>query len=214
MLEQIVTYFQTSSDEFWLCVQQHIEISILSLVVAVAVGIPAGYACTRSTRNERYIQGFFQGLRVVPSLAVLILLIPIMGTGVKPAMVALTLLAVPPILMNTVTGFKEVPESVIEAGRGMGMTDRQILWRVRFPLAMPLIMTGVKTAMIEIIASATIATKIGAGGLGDIIVTGLGLNRTDLLLIGGISVALLSISAGILFELLDRVLMKYKFVRV
>jgi len=213
MLGQIELYFQTSADEFWLCLQQHVEISILSLIVAVAIGIPAGYACTRSKSHERVIQGFFQALRVVPSLAVLILLIPIMGTGVKPAMVALTLLAIPPILMNTVTGFKEVPVSMIEAGRGMGMTEKQILWKVRFPLAMPLIMTGVKTAMIEIIASATIATKIGAGGLGDIIVTGLGLNRTDLLLIGGISVALLSITASLLFNLLDRVLMRYKFVR-
>ena len=139
-------------------------------------------------------------LRIIPSVAILILLIPVMGTGVRPAMTALVLLAVPPILMNTAAGFSEVPAFMLETAEGLGMTERQMFWKVKVPLAMPMILTGMRTAAIEIIASATIAAKIGAGGLGGIILTGL--NRTDLLLIGGISVALLSLEAGMVFRLL------------
>jgi len=212
MTEQIVAYFQTSSADFKLCLKEHLVIFILSLVVSVAIGVPAGYACTRSESRGKWITAFFQALRVVPSLAVLILLIPIMGTGVKPAMTALILLAIPPILMNTAAGFQGVAPEMLENGRGMGMTEKQLFWKVRAPLALPMIMTGIKTAAIEIIASATIAAKIGAGGMGSIILTGLGLNRTDLLLIGGVSVALLALIVGLIFDLFDRVVMRYKFV--
>jgi osmoprotectant transport system permease protein len=100
---------------------------------------------------------------------------------------------------------------MLETAEGMGMTQPQIWGKVRIPLALPLILAGIKIAMIEIIASATIAAKIGAGGLGGIIFTGLGLNRVDLLLIGGVTVAALSLLAGLLMDLLDRVLLKYKY---
>lgn len=210
---QIIDYFTSNMDAYLISVQEHILISLLALIVAIVIGVPCGYTCVKHKKYERWIISIFQVLRIVPSLAVLILLIPIMGTGVKPAATALVLLAVPPILMNTVAGLNEVPDFILETALGMGMTDRQMLWRVKFPLAMPLILTGIKTAMIEIIASAALASKIGAGGLGDIIFTGLGLNRIDLLLVGGISVALLSIAAGLLLDLVDRLLMKYKYIR-
>lgn len=155
---------------------------------------------------------FFQILRIIPSLAILFLLIPVMGTGLRPALAALIVLAVPPILLNTAAGLDEVPDFMLETASGCGMTAGQIWRRVRFPLAMPMILTGLRTALIEIIASATLAAKIGAGGLGGIIFTGLGLYRYDLLLIGGGTVAVLSLLAGILFSLLNRVLLRFKFV--
>lgn len=210
---QIIDYFASNMDAYLISVQEHIWISLLALIAAIVIGVPCGYACVKHKKYERWIVSIFQVLRIVPSLAVLILLMPIMGTGVKPAITALILLAVPPILMNTVAGLNEVPDFMLETACGMGMTDGQVLWKVKFPLAMPLILIGIKTAMIEIIASATLASKIGAGGLGDIIFTGLGLNRIDLLLIGGISVALLSIAAGLLLDLIDRFLLKYKYIR-
>ncbi|MHC1681428.1 MAG: ABC transporter permease [Clostridiaceae bacterium] len=210
---QIMNYFNSNMDAYLLSVKEHIWISILALMVAIIIGVPFGYACVKYKKSEKVIISIFQILRIIPSLAVLILLIPIMGTGVKPAMMALILLAVPPILMNTVAGLEEVPPFMIETAHGVGMTDGQVLWKVKFPLAMPLILTGIKTAMIEIIASATLAAKIGAGGLGGIIFTGLGLNRIDLLLVGGISVAILSIIASLLLELIDRLSMKYKYIR-
>jgi osmoprotectant transport system permease protein len=210
---QIADYFHNNLDSFLYAVKGHLEVSVVALVVAIIVGIPFGYVCVKFDKFERQIVSIFQVLRIIPSLAILLLLIPIMGTGEKSAIVALALLAIPPILMNTVTGIKEVPDFIVESAYGIGMTEKQVLWKVQFPLAMPLIFTGIKTAMIEIIASATLAAKIGAGGLGEIIFTGLGLNRMDLLLIGGTSVALLTISTGLILDLLDRFLLKFKYVK-
>jgi len=210
---KIIDYFTSNMDTYLVSVKEHIGISLLALIVAIAIGVPCGYACVKHKKYEKLIVSIFQVLRIVPSLAVLILLIPIMGTGIKPAMVALILLAVPPILMNTVAGLEEVQQFMLETACALGMTEMQVLLKVKFPLAMPMILTGIKTAMIEIIASATLAAKIGAGGLGGIIFTGLGLNRIDLLLVGGISVAVLSIIAGLLLDFIDRLLLKYKYIR-
>ncbi len=209
----IQAYFMNHTDSYLICVKEHIVISIVSLLIALLIGVPLGYLCTRNKMRGKWITGFFQVLRIIPSLAVLILLIPIIGTGIKPTVMALILLAVPPILMNTAAGFEEVPEFMIETGLGLGMTDQQIFRKVKVPLALPMILTGTKTALVEIIASATIAAKIGAGGLGGIILTGLGLNRTDLLLIGGISVGMLSVMSGLILWQLDKILMKYKFIK-
>lgn len=210
---QIIDYFNNNLDTFLLALRQHLEISVISLVIAIMIGVTFGYICVKYKKIEGKILSIFQVLRVIPSLAILLLLIPIMGTGEKPAIIALVLLAIPPILMNTVVGIKEVSDFTIESAYGVGMTERQVFWKVEFPLALPLIFTGIKTAMIEIIASATLAAKIGAGGLGEIIFTGLGLNRTDLLLIGGISVAILTIITGLVLDLLDRITMKYKYIK-
>jgi osmoprotectant transport system permease protein len=134
-------------------------------------------------------------LRVVPSLAVLFLLLPILKTGFAPSLVALTLLALPPLLINTDAGMRGVDGAVIEAGRGMGMSARQLLFRVQLPLASPVIVAGLRIAAIEVIASATLASLIGGGGLGDYIQSGLSLSRNDILLVGAIPVALLALLA-------------------
>lgn len=209
---QIAGYLRDNMDTYLEAVGRHLGISLLVLAAAMAIGIPFGYFAVRFGKYEKIIMSVFQVLRIIPSLAVLILLIPWLGTGLKPAMTALILLAVPPILMNTATGLHQVPAFMLETAQAMGMMERQVLWKVRFPLALPMILTGIKTATIEIIASATLASKIGAGGLGDIIFTGLGLNRVDLLLLGGVSVALLSIFSALLLDLLDRLLFRYNYL--
>lgn len=212
MLKQMVDYFQNNIDSYMLAIWEHIGISVLALLIAVLIGIPAGFLCVRFRHSQKWVMALFQVLRIIPSLAILLLLIPVMGTGVRPAMTALVILAIPPILMNTAAGLSAVPEFMLETASGCGMTGGQVWQKVRFPLAMPMILTGIKTAFIEIIASATLAAKIGAGGLGGIIFTGLGLNRFDLLFIGGITVAILSVGAGLLLELLDRVVLRYKHI--
>ena len=190
----------------------HLWVSLLSLAIAAAVGVPCGYLASRSPRWEGWVTGPFQVLRVVPSLALLILLIPVMGVGIPPAVTALTVLAVPPILLNTAAGFREIPDFMEETGLGLGMTDRELLRKVRIPLALPLILAGIRTALVEVVASAALAAKIGAGGLGEIIFTGLGLDRPDLLLLGGLAVAALSLACGGLFDLLRRRLLRYKYL--
>jgi osmoprotectant transport system permease protein len=135
---------------------------------------------------------------------------PLFGIGLLPAFVALSFLAIPPILINTTQAFATIPAPVVETAEAMGMTPGMVFTRVKFPLAMPLILPGVKTATVEVIASATLAAYIGAGGLGNIIFTGLGLLRPDLLIIGGASVAALSIAADQLLGLLEKRLVRYR----
>lgn len=212
MWEQIVTYLSENSTNILIQVRDHLLISLLALVIACAIGIPLGYLASRSEKSEKWISGPFQVLRVVPSLAILVLLIPVVGTGVLPALIALSILAIPPILLNTIVGFREVPAFMVESARGIGMTDRQILRNVRIPLSMPMILAGIRTGLVEVIASATLAAKIGAGGLGEIIFTGLGLNRMDLLIIGGVLVGILSLGCGLIFDLISRRIVRYKYL--
>lgn len=210
MWEGIVTYFQSDMDRWLGMLQAHITVSVLALLIAVCIAVPMGVLSVRYPKIEKAVTALFGFFRVIPSLAILLLVLPVLGTGVGPATVALVLLGIPPIMMNTITGFREVSPYYVETAEGLGMEDKQIWLRIRFPLAMPMILTGIKTAAVEIVASATLASKIGAGGLGDIIFTGLGLFRTDLLVIGGASVALLSLSVVLLFGLLEKILFRYR----
>ena len=212
MTALILNYFRENSGRFWGMLAAHVQVSILSLGIAVLIGVPAGFLCVRWKKAQKYITGLFSVLRVIPSLAILLLMVPIMGTGTAPAVVALVLLAVPPILMNTVAGLEGVPPFMLETADGLGMTGAQVWQKVRFPLAMPMILTGIKTAAVEIVASATLASKIGAGGLGDIIFAGIGLFKTELLLIGGMSVALLSLLTGLIFAIIEKSTMKHRTV--
>lgn len=127
-----------------------------------------------------------------------------------PALFALMILAIPPILINTFLGFNNIDKSVIESAEGMGMNKRELLFKIQFPLAMPLILTGIRTSSIEVIASATLASYIGAGGLGDFIFKGLVLNDTKLLIVGGGTVALLSIFSEIILFTFQQFITKYE----
>ena len=208
----IYTYFLSNSATYLKAVEQHIWVSLLSILLAMIVGIPLGILSTKNKNLYKFITSVFNTLRIVPSLAILVLCIPIMGTGVKPAITALVFLAIPPILINTALAFKSIPDFILETAAGMGMEESRIFFKVKIPLAMPYLLTGIKTATVEVIASATLAAYIGAGGLGAIIFTGIGLFRSDLLFIGGASVAILSILASALLSQLERWLLRYQRV--
>lgn len=137
-------------------------------------------------------------------MALLFLLIPFIGTGMLPAIIALVVLALPPLLINTILGFNEVSPLYKEVGTALGMDPRQLRRQIEIPLALPYILNGTKLALVEIIASATLATYIGAGGLGTLIFTGLGLYDMSYVVIGGVSVALLSLLSMAGFDLLIR----------
>ena len=137
-------------------------------------------------------------------MALLFLLIPFIGTGMLPAIIALVVLALPPLLINTILGFNEVSPLYKEVGTALGMDPRQLRRQIEIPLALPYILNGTKLALVEIIASATLATYIEAGGLGTLICTGLGLYDMSYVVIGGVSVALLSLLSMAGFDLLIR----------
>lgn len=202
MLQHILEYFQSNTSIFLQYVSEHISLSLSALAIAMLIGMPLGYMGYRFKRMGSFFLTGSQALRVIPSLAVLFILIPIVGTGKLPATIALVFLGVPPIAINTLVGFTEVPAVMIETAMGLGMNGSQLFRKIQLPLALPYLLSGIKLSLVEIIASATLATYIGAGGLGTLIFTGLGLYRIDLLLIGGLTVALLSLCATVLFDYL------------
>lgn len=211
MLQDIISYFSTHSAEYAQMVAEHIGISVAALAVAALIAVPLGVACSNRLALEKISVGIAAMLRIIPSLAILVVCVPFLGTGVLPAVVALTVLAIPPILINTALAFRSVSPAALEAARGMGMDERTVFFKVKAPLAFPLAFAGVRTAAAEVVASATLAAYIGAGGLGEVIFTGIGLMRTDLLVIGGVSVAVLSIVVGMCLSAVDRRMRPYDF---
>lgn len=212
-MQDVIAYFSTHGADYIQMVLEHLNVSILSLAMAILIAVPLGIACSRFPLLEKVSVGVSGILRIIPSLAVLVVCVPILGTGVLPAVVALTVLAIPPILINTALGFRSVPADVLEAARGMGMDERLVFLKIKVPLAFPVSFAGIRTAASEVVASATLAAYIGAGGLGQIIFTGLGLMRTDLLVIGGASVAALSLLVGMFLSVVDRWMRPYEFAK-
>jgi osmoprotectant transport system permease protein len=211
-LQLILTYFSEHFSDYILLVREHVLISLSTVIIAMLIAIPLGILCAWREFLYRGVKGIFGTLRIVPSLAILVLFIPVVGTGMKLAVLALTILAIPPILINTALAFRTLPEAVLETALGMGMGVWRTFFIIKVPLAFPLVFAGIKTAVVEVIASATLAAYIGAGGLGSLIFTGLGLMRTDLLLIGGVSVGILSLLSGYLLSRLGQRITKYKTV--
>ena len=182
----------------------HIELSVVALLIGVAIALPVALAVFRSPLGSAIAINTGNIGRAVPSLAILALVFPLLGFGFAPSLVALTVLAIPPILINASTGLRQVNPQVIDAAKGMGLSDRQILGRIQFPIALPVIFAGIRTAAVQVVASATLATFIGGGGLGELIV--LGFQRNDLAVqIGGsLAVAVLAIITEIIFGVLER----------
>ncbi|MBM7703103.1 ABC transporter permease/substrate-binding protein [Metabacillus iocasae] len=187
------TLIEVRGSELLQALLEHIQISILALIIAVAISVPLGIYLTRKPHIAEPIIGITAVLQTVPSLALLGLLIPLVGIGKVPAVIALFLYSLLPILRNTYTGIKEVDSSLIEAAKAMGMTSSKQLWKVELPLALPVIMAGIRTAMVLIIGTATIVALIGAGGLGSLILLGIDRNDNGLILLGAIPAALLAI---------------------
>jgi osmoprotectant transport system permease protein len=174
-------------------VRDHLALSAAALALALLLGLPLGTVLARSRRLRGPALAAIYVARVVPSLAVLALMLPLVGIGFWPALIALTLLAVPPIVLGTDVGLRGVPETVVDAARGLGLTRPQIAARVEWPLAIPVVFSGIRTAAVEVVASATLAAFIGGGGLGEYIVNGLAENDNPQLLEGALSVALLAL---------------------
>lgn len=173
----------------------HVALSAAALVLALAIGIPLAGLTVDRPLPRGLVLALAGGLRVIPSLAILTLAIPLFGLGFGSALLALVVLALPPIVVNTDVGLRAVPAATLEAARGTGMTERQIGTRVRWPLALPVVAVGVRTATVEVIASATLAAFIGGGGLGDYIVGGLQTSDMNELILGAVSVAALALLA-------------------
>lgn len=176
---------------------RHALLALGALAAACCVGAPFGLLAAAGGWTRGPILALAALGRTIPSIAVLALLVPLLGVGVPPAIAALTLLALPPIVINVDLALRTVPRSALDVATGLGMSRRQRFVRVVVPLALPVALAGVRTAGIEVIGSATLATFVGAGGLGDDIVRGLQTNDDSLLAVACVIVAALAF----LFEL-------------
>jgi len=183
---------------------RHLQLVLLALVAAVLVALPLGLALERSRASAEWVVGALGVLQTIPSIALLAFMIPLLGVGVKPALVALWLYALYPIARNTYTGVRDADPEAIEACEAMGATARQRLLWVRLPLAAPVILAGVRTAAVISVGAATLAAFIGAGGLGEPIVTGLALADSRLILSGAIPAALLALAVDGALLLVER----------
>jgi len=172
---------------------RHIYLVALSLLAAIALAVPLGLVLERKRRSAESVIRGVGLLQTVPSIALLAFMIPLLGIGVWPALVALFLYSLYPILRNTFTGVREADPAAVAAGTALGMTPRQVLLHVRLPLAAPVIMAGIRTAAVINVGTATLAAFIGAGGLGDPIVAGLALSDTPMILSGALPAACLAL---------------------
>ncbi|WP_213951820.1 MULTISPECIES: ABC transporter permease [Tepidanaerobacter] len=192
---KLITFFINNYDRIFELLLQHLTLTGTAILAAIAIGVPIGIAITRYKYLASPILAISSIFQTIPSIAFFGLLIPFLGIGRKTAILVLFLYALLPIVKNTYTGIKEVSPFMIEAGRGMGMTDFQILRMVELPQSLPVIMAGIRVATVINIGTTTIAAYIGAGGLGELIFTGIQIYRNDMILAGAIPAAILAILA-------------------
>ncbi|SEK82589.1 osmoprotectant transport system permease protein [Carnobacterium iners] len=199
----MVDFFVNNGSDLLLKTWEHLYISMIALFLGVIVAVPLGIVLTRFKRLSSFIIGLATILQTVPSLALLALMIPILGIGKIPAIVALFIYSLLPILRNTFIGVQGVDAGLKDAGKGMGMTDIDLIRLVELPQAAPVIMAGIRLSGVYVIAWAALASYIGAGGLGDFIFNGLNVFSTEFILAGTIPVTLMALIIDFLLGKLE-----------
>ncbi|MFI6938066.1 ABC transporter permease [Streptomyces sp. NPDC050418] len=196
----------SGGDGIWHRLVEHLLLTVVCLVISCLIALPVALVLGHLGKGGALAVNISNVGRAVPTFAVLVLLLltPIGKWGQGPTVVALVLFAVPPLLTNAYVGMREVDRSIVQAARGMGMTGSQMLWRVELPLALPMILNGVRIAAVQLVATATIAALAGGGGLGRIITAGFSLASTAQVLAGAVLVATFALIVEGLFELAER----------
>ena len=207
----VVAYFSdgsnwTGSDGIVVRVVEHLQYSAVPLLIALLLAVPIGAAIGHTGRGGFVVVGFANGMRSLPELGVLTILVTLTGVGLLPVTIALLILAVPPLLAGTYAGVSNVDRSVVDAARGMGMTEREILTRVELPNALPLIMGGLRIAALQVIATAAIAAFVGVDGLGRILFSGLAVRDFTRMAAGALLIAALALLVDSLLAILQRLI--------
>lgn len=184
---------------FW----EHLRLTVITLAISIAIALPLGIWLTRQKAIQGTILGILSILYTIPSLALLVLLIPFFGLGLDTGVVALVIYAQVILVRNIVTGLEGVPKTVIEAARGMGLDPRQIFWQIEFPLALPVMLAGLRVATLSTIGIGAIAALVDAGGLGELLFQGIQQNNPNKIIAGAISVSALAISANLLIRVAE-----------
>ena len=189
---------------------EHLSISAISLALGILVAVPLGILLSKYEKMSKGVMGVASVLQTIPSFALLAMMIPIFGVGKKTAVSALFIYCLLPILRNTFLGLTSVTPSAVDAAKGMGMEERQILTKVKIPLALPVIMAGIRLSAVYVLAWTTLAAYVGAGGLGDFIFNGLNNYVPPMILWGTIPITVLALLTDYLFGKLEKRLSPYK----
>jgi osmoprotectant transport system permease protein len=185
---------------------EHLGYTALTLVIALVIAIPVGAWIGHTGRGGFFVVGLANGLRALPTLGLLVLIVGATGLGLLGPITALVILAVPPILAGTYAGVRNVDPAVVDAARGMGMRGREVLFNVELPNALPLIIGGIRSSVLQVVSTATIAAIVALGGLGRFIIDGLAIRNFPEMTAGAVLVALLAIIADLLLAGLQRLL--------
>ncbi|RDW15483.1 ABC transporter permease [Oceanobacillus chungangensis] len=197
-MDTMISFFSENGLDLLIKTLEHLYISLAAAGIGVIIAIPLGIALTRIKKVAGFIMGILSIIQTIPSFAILVLFIPILGIGKVPAIVALFIYSLLPILRNTYTGISGVSSNLLEVGKGMGMTSWERIIKVELPLGIPVIMAGIRLSTVYLIGWATLASYIGAGGLGDYIFSGLNLYQTEFILAGAIPVTILALLTDLL----------------
>ena len=183
---------------------EHFYISMFALLLAIVVAVPLCILLSKTQRTANVVLTVAGVLQTIPTLAVLAIMIPIFGVGKTPAIVALFIYVLLPILNNTVLGVKNIDKNVVQAGQSMGMTKFQLMKDVEMPLALPLIISGIRLSSVYVISWATLASYVGAGGLGDLVFNGLNLYQPPMIISAAIVVTLLALVIDFILSLVEK----------
>lgn len=201
-----MSFLQEYGGELLINTGEHLYIAFVALLLGVLVAVPLGILLTKVPKVAKFVIGLASIFQTIPSLALLAFMIPLFGIGKVPAILAMFIYSLLPILRNTYVGMDQVDENLKDAAKGMGMTSWESIRKVEIPMAMPVIMAGIRLSAVYVVAWTTLASYIGAGGLGDFIFNGLQLYKIDLILAGTIPITILALLTDLLLAELEKYL--------
>jgi osmoprotectant transport system permease protein len=196
-LTQMVAYIRDNQERFLELLSEHVQLTVVSVVVGLLIALPLAVVASRFELLAKPLTWLAAIGQTIPSIAILGLMLPILGTGFVPSLFALTVRAILPIFLNGYVGIRSADPAIVDAARGMGTSEAQLLLMVQLPLASPVLFAGIQTATVQNIGLATLAAFIGGGGLGDLILQGLAMVDVPVLLAGAVPVALLAMVAEV-----------------
>ncbi len=204
MIQEMWQLYLSRQDYFHNLLAEHLQLSAISITLALAIGLALGILIAQQDRFSLPVLGTINFIYTIPSIALFGILLPLTGLGNKTAIIALTVYALLPIVRNTYAGLKNIDPTIIEAGIGMGSTEWQLLWKIKLPLALPVIMAGVRNMVVMVIATCGIASFIGAGGLGVAIFRGITTYQLPMTWLGSLMIAAVALLCDILLGRLEK----------
>jgi osmoprotectant transport system permease protein len=209
-MSNLISYFIANKSDIFTALCQHILLTGLAVIIGLAISLCICIYCVIKDKKMDGVINFFGFIRLIPGVALLVITMPILGVGFLPALISLCVLTIPSILICTYSGIKNISSAIIQSAVSLGMNRKEILFRIQLPITYPFILLGIRTAVVDATTIATVASLMGAGGLGRYILTGLAINNLTLTLIGGILITLLAFASEIIFGFMQKRL-EYKY---